>query len=290
MAFEHFTMERLASSTGGRAFFNENDLTKATAKATEIGSNYYTITYTPSNAKWNGDFRKIEVKLARQGYTLAYRRGYFADDPDSPKNVVASATSTTPSTGKAAGKVPLASDDGHLIRASMMYGAPAATEILYKIRVLPTAGIEDLIAEGNVLSPLGLKKASGQFRRYIIDFDADAKDMLFPPKPDGGFDCKVEFVIQVYQNDGQLVNTAFKTLTATLSLAQRNKLIHSGFPFHEEVSVPVNGNYSLRIGVHDFNSDRIGSVEVPVASLKDLPAVQTTPSSAAIVPASGQAK
>jgi VWFA-related protein len=290
MAYEHFTMERLASSTGGRAFFNENDLTKATAKATEIGSNYYTITYTPSNVKWNGDFRKIEVKLARQGYTLAYRHGYFADDPDSPKNVVASATSTTPATGKTTGKVPLASDDGHLIRASMMYGAPAATEILYKIRVLPTAGIEDLTAEGNVLSPLGLKKASGQFRRYIIDFDADAKDMLFPPKTDGGFDCKVEFVIQVYQNDGQLVNTAFKTLTATLSLAQRNKLIHSGFPFHEEVSVPVNGNYSLRIGVHDFNSDRIGSVEVPVASLKDLPAVQTTPSSAAIVPASGQAK
>ena len=115
MAYEHFTMERLASSTGGRAFFNENDLTKATAKATEIGSNYYTITYTPSNAKWNGDFRKIEVKLARQGYTLAYRHGYFADDPDSPKNVVASATSTTPATGKTTGKVPLASDDGHLI-------------------------------------------------------------------------------------------------------------------------------------------------------------------------------
>ncbi len=89
--------------------------------------------------KWNGDFRKIEVKLARQGYTLAYRHGYFADDPDSPKNVVASATSTTPATGKTTGKVPLASDDGHLIRASMMYGSPAATEILYKIRVLPTA-------------------------------------------------------------------------------------------------------------------------------------------------------
>jgi hypothetical protein len=104
--------------------------------------------------------------------------------------------------------------------------------------------------------------------------------MLFTPKPDGGFDCRVEFVVQVYQADGQLVNTASRTLTATLSIALRNKLIHSGFPFHEEVSVPVNSTYSLRIGVHDFNSDHIGAVEVPVASIKDLPPVPATPASA----------
>jgi VWFA-related protein len=280
MAAEHFTMERLASSTGGRAIMNENDLTKATAEAIEIGSNYYTLSYSPSNANWNGDFRKIEVKLARQGHTLAYRHGYYADDPNSPKNVLASATSTSPATGNTAGKAPLASDNGRLIRAAMMHGAPGATEILYKVRVLPTKDVEDLVAEGNVLSPLGLKKASGRFRRYSIDFDADAKDMLFPPKPDGGLDCKLEFVVQVYQADGELVNTAYRTLTATLSIAQRNKLIHSGFPFHEEVSVPFNGTYILRIGVHDFNSDHIGASEVPVASVKDLPPVQATPAAA----------
>jgi VWFA-related protein len=287
MAQEHSTMERLANNTGGRAIMNENDLTKATAEAIEIGSNYYTISYTPSNAKWNGDFRKIQVKLARQGYTLAYRHGYYADDPDSPRNTVASATSTPPATGKATGKAPIASDNGRLIRAAMMYGAPGSTEILYKVRVLPTGPIEDLVAEGNVLSPFGLKKAAGRFQRYVVDFDADAKDMLFPPKPEGGFDCKVEFVVQVYQqNDGQLVNTATHTLVATLSLAQRNKLIRSGFPFHEEVSVPLNGDYSLRIGVHDFNSDHIGAVEVPVASVKDLPPAPSTHVAAKAVPIS----
>jgi hypothetical protein len=248
-------------------------LTKAAAEVIEIGSNYYTLTYTPSNTNWHGDFRKIEVKLARQGYTLAYRRGYFADDPDSPKNIVAAAAATP--AGKPESKTPLASDNGRLVRAAMLHGAPGSTEILYKVRVLPTRDVEDLVADGNVLSPFGLKKASGRFRRYVVDFDADAKDMLFPAKPEGGgFDCKVEFVIQVYQqSDGQLVNTVSNTLEATLSLAQRNKLIHSGFPFHEEVSVPLNGDYSIRVGIHDVNSDRIGAVEIPVASLKDLPPV-----------------
>jgi hypothetical protein len=285
LAYEHFTMERLASATGGRAIFNENNLTKAAAEVIEIGSNYYSISYTPSNADWNGHFRKIEVKLAHKEYTLAYRPGYFADDPDSPQNVLAS---SAPPTGKAAGKTPLAQDNGRLVRAVMMHGAPGATEILYKVRVLPTANIEDLVAEGNVLSPFGLKKAAGRFRNYVVDFDADAKDMLFPAKPEGGYDCKVEFVIQVYQSDGELVNTAFKTLVATLTLAQRNKLIHTGFPFHQEVSVPINGNYSLRIGIHDFNSDHIGAVEIPVASVKGLPPAPKIPASAkADTPASG---
>jgi VWFA-related protein len=286
MAQEHATMERLASNTGGRAIMNENDLTKATAEAIEIGSNYYTISYTPSNANWKGDFRKIQVKLDRQGYTLAYRRGYYADDPNSPQNQIVSTNLTA---SKTTGKGPPTQDNGRLVRAAMIHGAPGATEILYKIRVLPTGDVEDLVAEGNVLSPLGLKKASGRFRRYVVDFDADAKDMLFTPNPNGGFDCKVEFIIQVYQqNDGQLVNTASKTLVATLSLAQRNKLIRSGFPFHEEISVPLNGDYSLRIGVHDFNSDHIGAVEVPVVSVKDLPPAPSTHVAAKAVPTASE--
>jgi hypothetical protein len=232
--------------------------------------------------------------LKREDFTVLENSGPQTINAfeEPPKNVIASATSTTPATATTAGTVPLASDNGRLIRAAMMHGAPGATEILYKVRVLPTKDVEDLIAEGNVLSPLGLKKASGRFRRYIVDFDADAKDMLFPPKPDGGFDCKVEFVVQVYQADGQLVNTPSRTLIATLSIAQRNKLVYGGFPFHEEVSVPVNGTYSLRIGVHDFTSDHIGAVEVATSEVKNLqppaaPPPPTTPStSPAAEPAS----
>jgi len=288
LAAEHSTMERLASSTGGRAFINTNDLAKATADAIEIGSNYYTLSYTPANGDWKGEFRKIEVKLNQKGYTLAYRHGYYADDPNSPQNVLAAASA--PAASKTTSKAPTP-DNGRLVRAAMMHGAPGSTEILYKVRVLPTAEPEDLVAPGNVLSPFGLKKAAGRFRRYVVDFDADAKDMLFPPHPGGGFDCKVEFVIQVYQNvDGQLVDTASDTLVATLSLAQRNKLIRGGFPFHQEVSVPLNGSYSLRIGVHDFNSDHIGVVEVPVASLKDLAPVAAVPAAAKSNTPAGPAK
>ncbi|HKN21968.1 MAG TPA: VWA domain-containing protein [Terracidiphilus sp.] len=81
---EHGTMEQMAQATGGKAFVNTNGLKEAVEKAINAGSNYYTIAYTPTNRKWNGDYRKIQVKLDRPGVTLAYRRGYFADDPNAP--------------------------------------------------------------------------------------------------------------------------------------------------------------------------------------------------------------
>jgi VWFA-related protein len=268
LAAEHSTMETLAFSTGGRPFINDNELSKAVSRAISIGSNYYTLYYTPANGDWNGDFRKIEVKLSRAGYNLSYRRGYFANDFEQPMDLTVGSATTQTANAKA-------SANARLVRSTMVHGAPEATEILYKVRVLPTADTEETIAEGNVLTPLGQKKSADKLRRYVVDFDVDAKDMLFPPRPEGGYDCKVEFVVQVYQDDGQLVNTASNALVANLTLAQRNKLIRGGFPFHEEISVPLNGNYSLRIGVHDFNSDRIGAVELPVASLKDLPPAET---------------
>ena len=275
MAAERSTMEDIATNTGGRAFFNENDLAKATAKAVETGSNYYTISYTPSNENWHGEYRKIEVKIPPKGYTLAYRHGYFAVDPNSPHNALPSATAEA---GKTPGKTSAPDDNVRLVRAAMVHGAPGSTEILYKVRVLPTGEPQDHVAPGNVLSSFGVRKAADHgdrgnlFDRYVVDFDADATDMLFPPNPNGGYDCKVEFVIEVFQNgDGQLVNTASGALIANLSLAQRNALLRNGFPFREQVSVPIKGDYTLRIAIHDLNSDRIGALEVPVASVKNLP-------------------
>jgi hypothetical protein len=47
---------------------------------------------------------------------------------------------------------------------------------------------------------------------------------------------------------------------------------------HLEISVPVRGETYLRIGVHDLPTDRIGVVEIPVASVSRLaPPVYTSP-------------
>ncbi len=76
----HGTMNDLADRTGGRAFYNRNDLDGAVRDSITDGSTYYTLGYYPENKDWNGGFRNIQVKLKRGGVKLRYRIGYFAVD------------------------------------------------------------------------------------------------------------------------------------------------------------------------------------------------------------------
>ncbi len=71
-------MEDIAAETGGEAFVGTNDIAGALRKSLDAGENYYSLVYTPTNENWNGKFRKIQVKATHKGYSLSYRRGYFA--------------------------------------------------------------------------------------------------------------------------------------------------------------------------------------------------------------------
>jgi VWFA-related protein len=80
----HDTMSVLASATGGRAFFNSNDITGAIRNAIDETSITYLITYYPDHEEWNGQWRKVQLKLAnRNGLRIRHRNGYAAlgDDP-----------------------------------------------------------------------------------------------------------------------------------------------------------------------------------------------------------------
>jgi hypothetical protein len=48
----------------------------------------------------------------------------------------------------------------------------------------------------------------------------------------------------------------------------------AGVQYRQEISVPVKGEYFLRIGVHDLTSDKVGALEVPVDSVSHLKSLQ----------------
>ncbi len=78
------TMSVLADGTGGHAYFNTNDLTKAIRDAVDDSALTYTIGFYPNGESFDGRFHKIEVKTVGQGgLSLHYRKGYFdvADQP-----------------------------------------------------------------------------------------------------------------------------------------------------------------------------------------------------------------
>jgi VWFA-related protein len=80
------TMQELASRTGGRAYYNTNDLKKAIGDAVNDGRVVYTIGYYPSSEAFDGKFHKLDVKVVdRSGLNLRYRKGYF-DTPEAPSD------------------------------------------------------------------------------------------------------------------------------------------------------------------------------------------------------------
>jgi VWFA-related protein len=79
-ASEQAEMLDIAHSTGGIARFNHNDVVGILHEDFNQSQNYYTISYSPSNTKWDGNYRRIDIALQQKGYRLVYRRGYFARD------------------------------------------------------------------------------------------------------------------------------------------------------------------------------------------------------------------
>ncbi|MBV9959948.1 MAG: VWA domain-containing protein [Acidobacteria bacterium] len=75
-------LERLCAETGGAVFFT-GDITELERSFTKISKelrSVYVVTYKPSNEKYDGSFRNIEVRLrnSRDGFKLRTRRGYTA--------------------------------------------------------------------------------------------------------------------------------------------------------------------------------------------------------------------
>jgi len=79
------TMQVMAEQTGGRVFYNNNDLELGIRSSINDGSTYYTLTYYPSNKTWDGRFRRIAITTTKPGTSLRYRQGYYAIDPGMPQ-------------------------------------------------------------------------------------------------------------------------------------------------------------------------------------------------------------
>jgi VWFA-related protein len=257
LADPHLTMMQMAYDTGGRAFLNNNALGEAVNTAVEDGSSYYTIAYRPSDPSENGKFRKTEVKLARQGYLLEYRHGYYEDEKPSanPANLASSP----------------ANQARPLVIRAMIHGAPASSEILFKARVLPTVPTPQ--AQHRALAP------AGSLGRYAVDFAVLPSDFSYTTTPDGIRHFNIEFITIAYRPDGSIANRAATGLRGSLTPAQYAALQQNGFPCHQEIDVPVKASISLRLGVHDRLADRIGTIELPLAGVQNLPPATTVETS-----------
>jgi VWFA-related protein len=243
-AAEHATMDQIAQDTGGHAFYNTNGLQQALTQAIEMGSSYYQLSYTPSDKNWNGQFRKIKVALRQKGYTLAYRRGYFADDPES--------------TTQSARIAP------QPLQATMLRASPSASQIIFKLHVLPVDELPD--AEQAVVNKNPTRNAiavKDPKRRYALDFTISMENLLLTATPDGVRHGTIEFEAIAYDADGNILNGIRGAMANNFKPVTFQQVSSSGIPLHQTIDLPL-GAVFLRIGVHDPATGKVGSLEIPL--------------------------
>ena len=260
---EHATMNVIADSTGGRAFYNTNGLQEAMDAAVHQGSEYYTLTYAPSNTKADGGERNIKIVLKEPGYQLSYRRNYLADDARHPAPVH-----------------PL------LLDMNMKHGAPNSSELFFEAKVTPVGsamvasadevktmqtlpqtngkGLRTKTANGTGLGQSHLRRRDAmKVQHYDIDFAIVGRQLEMPPTESGEFVTNMRFGLAAYTEDGELLNGMEVSVKNAIPAAQYQKIESEGYHASMLFAVP-EGAVSLRMAVRDEIGKRIGTLEIPL--------------------------
>ena len=223
---DHDAMTDIARETGGQAFYGSNDLKAALSRSMEDGSNYYTIAYSPQNHDWNGKYRKIEVKCTQGSTKLTYRRGYYAV---ADTNLAAN------------GKV--VDDQVALLFATAMHPeAPTSTMVLLKVQVLPPDATHKTVR---------------------IDYAINAGDVTFVNTPEKNKRVMLDLMAVAWSKDGKAAAEDSGKIDTAVPLNVYENVMRSYIPAHEELEVKP-GTYTLRLGVVDRSSKKIGTLDVPL--------------------------
>ncbi|MBE3072778.1 MAG: VWA domain-containing protein, partial [Acidobacteria bacterium] len=83
--FAFKTLRTIADLTGGSSSIAESGQT-AVDRINDATRVTYLLGYYPSNARWNGTYRKVTVKVSRQDANVFYRHGYYGRKELAPFN------------------------------------------------------------------------------------------------------------------------------------------------------------------------------------------------------------
>jgi VWFA-related protein len=233
-------MNELAGDTGGKAFNNTNDLASALAHAIDDGAHYYSLVYSPTNAKMDGGYRRIEVRLKEGSYDLAYRRGYFADDSAAPQP----------------------KENSDPLHPLLVRGAPASTQLVFSARMAladTQYGQDHKVAGANA-------KLTSPLTRYRVNFNLRPDDLKLDEGPNGRRTGKVQVGLLAYDEKGNAVNWAGGTIPINISAEQFTAAQRTGIPAHLEIDLPRTENF-LEVGVYDWQARKAGTIEIPIRAV-----------------------
>ncbi len=274
MYTDYDVQKALAEATGGHAFYSTNDVTAALDEATDIGGNYYSLTYSPTNFKDDGSRHSVGVRVVEPGYKLSYRRFYFTaalrPKDEALKTQVADASAA-----------PAAPAEYDALQPNMKHGAPMVHDLLFSAHIhadgIPAKATTEQMAQlaqqpayittghkDKALVPVDLQK-------YVIDYRVT--DLSLKGQAQNGKVPSFEFAAAAFDSESRMLNGIVNNATGDTSVtSEANKT--GIFRVRQQLDVPVQATW-IRIGVRDKLTNRMGTLEVqlPLAPEAPSPAV-----------------
>lgn len=272
------TQDAIASMTGGRAFYSDNGIAEVLSEATEQGGTYYTLTYAPPTESNDGKCHNIGVKLADTGYTISYRRNYCDSAVvEAPQDETADqSVSHTPLV------FPLQAGD--LLQGNIRPGAPMLHDLIFSahFRVEGPAVLaspqqmEQLLQQADYYRTRKRNKADKPARpvkiqNYVVEYRVLDPQMKIEIAR--GRQPVLEFAVAAFDVDGKVLNGVINDAAPDNS-GQPSDNKSGVYRAHQSLVVPLNA-VSIRAGVRDRLTDRMGTLEVALP-LKREPVAQTT--------------
>ncbi len=227
----HATMNTVAEQTGGKAFYNTNNIERAIRDSIDDGSTYYTLGYYPENKNWDGKFRKIVVKVNRSGTKLHYRQGFFAAEPMTY--------------AKQDAKI-----QGIDIGNALDLNNPVSTALPFQAVVIPP---------------------SASNSKVQINYGIDPKAVTFELKADGLQHAAVDCGVKVYTQKGEGLHMQGNTFNAALAPEQFQKVMKMIFPCNQTLDLPAGNyilRLAVRDITSGLIGTANGRVTVPPATTK----------------------
>jgi len=237
------SMTQIANATGGQAFYGSNDVAGLLGKAVRDAATYYELSYTPDRPKLDEKYHKIKVIVNQPDVRVAYREGYYADDPSKHPALLSSRK--------------------NLLKLELEHGTTPAGQIQFYASPLPLAPQPDLDDPAKRIGDFG-PRIKGPVVRYGINWLVHFPDIRATLLPNGNRTGKLTFAVVAYDSNGNIHNSHVTTTEFNLPPQRYEQIITGkGLPCFQELDLP-KGSVALRLALIDDSSGRSGSIEIPL--------------------------
>ncbi|HEV2577304.1 MAG TPA: VWA domain-containing protein [Acidobacteriaceae bacterium] len=235
-------MMQTAEATGGEAIINRNSLALAASHILSADSSSYTLTWSPQNFHYDNKWHNIRIAVRNRDYHLSYRRGYFADKP---QTILANHKLATLIAGDS--RQPVTAPD---VRS---------TPLLFQATVHPASDTKAPTATDATYIPLRPAappaKGTSAFR---IDYSLSTAG-LSTATTDGH--ATVFFAAIALDSDGNRIGQTLDRVRFPLAPGTPTRKLQ----VEQQINLPKGGDF-LALTVWDPISGHLGTLQIPVTA------------------------